>query len=115
MKKESKINDLLQKAREHGHFDMYYEWDIPKRYEFPVFKEQVGSSIFVYRLPMITEKYENKNVKYEKLVDDYQYEVGSCFGVGGLEKTKAIHGSGKRKILDSNMRGISRGYRRFKK
>ena len=114
MKKESKINDLLQKAREQGHFDMYYEWDIPKKYEFPVFKEQVGSSIFVYRLPMITEKYENKNAKNEKLVDDYQYEVGSCFG-GGLEKTKAIHGSGKRKILDSNMKGISRGYRGLRK
>ena len=114
MKKDSKINDLLQKAREHGHFDMYYEWDIPKRYDFPVFKEQVGSSIFVYRLPMITEKFENKNSKYEKLVDDYQYEVGACFG-GGLEKTKAIHGKGKKKILDSNMKGMSRAMRGFRK
>ena len=110
----SKINDLLQKAREQGHFDMYYEWDIPKTYSFPVFKEQVGSSIFVYRLPEVIEKYENKNAKNEKLVDDYQYEVGSCFG-GGLEKTKAIHGKGKRKILDSNMKGISRGYRGLRK
>ena len=114
MKKESKINDLLQKAREHGHFDMYYEWDIPKRYEFPVFKEQVGSSIFVYRLPMITEKYENKNAKYEKLVDDYQYESGSCFG-GGIEKTKSVHGKGKRKIFDSNMKGINKSFHKFKK
>ena len=111
----SKINDLLQKAREHGHFDMYYEWDIPKRYDFPVFKEQVGSSIFVYRLPMITEKFENKNSKYEKLVDDYQYEIGSNLGASSVEKTKAIHGRGKRKIFDSNMKGINRALRGFRK
>jgi len=47
VKKDSKINDLLEEARRQGAFDKYYEWDIPKKYRFPVFKEQIGSVIFV--------------------------------------------------------------------
>jgi len=115
MKKESKINDLLQKAREQGHFDMYYEWDIPKTYSFPVFKEQVGSSIFVYRLPEVIEKNDNKNATYEKLVDDYQSEVGTSLMASGLEKTKTFHGVGKRKIHNGNMKGITKMVKGFKK
>lgn len=66
----SKINDLIQSAREQGHFDSYKEWDIPKRYPFPVFKEQLGSTIFVYKLDSFKTKIEKEEV-YKKIVDDY--------------------------------------------
>jgi len=46
----SKINDLLSKAKSQGYFDSYREWDIPKQYPFPVYREQKGSLICVYRL-----------------------------------------------------------------
>ena len=70
MKKESKINDLLQKARDRGAIDTYQEWETPKRYPFPVFKEHVGSTILVYRLDDYTIKNEKKNVQLEKIVNE---------------------------------------------
>jgi hypothetical protein len=70
MKKDSKINDLLEEARRQGAFDKYYEWDIPKKYRFPVFKEQIGSVIFVYKLKEHTIKNEKKDVQLEKIVNE---------------------------------------------
>lgn len=105
-KKVSKINDLLSKAKSQGYFDSYREWDIPKQYPFPVYREQKGSLICVYRLDNYEEKFDNKNAKYEKIVDDYQAELGLGYGAFSYEKTMANNQSGKRKMHDPNMRGV---------
>ena len=68
MKKDSKINDLLQNLGEP--IDTYHEWELTKRYPFPVYRKQKGSLIEVYRIDEYKEEIE-KVEDYKKVADDY--------------------------------------------
>ena len=100
----SKINDLLENLGEP--VDTYREWEKPKKYPFPIYKKQTGSLIEVYRLDTHKQKFDNKNVENEKMIDDYQNETGGKFFFGSLELEKLVGGRGKRKMFDSKMKGI---------
>ena len=67
-KKDSKINDLLKNLGEP--IGKYHEWEIPKKYPFPVYRKQLGSLIKVYKLDSYKTKIEKEEV-YKKVADDY--------------------------------------------
>lgn len=64
----SKINDLLKELG--NPIDNYYEWDEVKKYPFPVYRKQIGSKIYVYKINSHVEKIDEVN-EHEKIVDDY--------------------------------------------
>lgn len=76
VKKDSKFNDLIQKAIEdETYIDSYYEWEsYDKNYSFPVYRLHVGSQIFVWKIPMIKEKYDKEEMKLEEMMREYIIE-----------------------------------------
>ncbi len=77
VKKDSKFNDLIQKAIEdETYIDSYYEWEsYDKNYNFPVYRLQVGSQIFVWKLPTIKEKHNIKDMQLEEMMREYTIEA----------------------------------------
>ena len=76
VKKDSKFNDLIQKAIEdETYIDSYYEWEsYDKNYSFPVYRLHIGSQIFVWKIPMIKEKYNKEEMKLEEMMREYIIE-----------------------------------------
>lgn len=66
-KKDSKINDLLENLGDP--IDKYKNWEVPKKYPFPVYRKLEGDLIHVYRLQEHVEKIEKD--KYKDMVDSY--------------------------------------------
>ena len=77
VKKDSRFNDLIQKAIEdETYIDSYYEWEsYDKNYNFPVYRLQVKSKIFVWKIPRIREKHDNNNMKLEEMMREYIIEA----------------------------------------
>ena len=77
VKKDSRFNDLIQKAiDDETYIDSYYEWEsYDKNYNFPVYRLQVKSKIFVWKIPMIKEKHDDKNMKLEEMMREYIIEA----------------------------------------
>ena len=76
VKKDSRFNDLIQKAiDDETYIDSYYEWEsYDKNYNFPVYRLQVKSKIFVWKIPMIKEKYDKEEMKLEEMMREYIIE-----------------------------------------
>lgn len=71
-KKDSKINDLINEVTKQDPIDTYNEWEnYTKRYNFPVYKLNLGGKILVWKLPTVKESYDKKQSKQDEMVDKF--------------------------------------------
>jgi len=72
MKKDSKINDLLNEVMKQDPIEVYPEWEnYTKKYNFPVYKLNLKGHIMVWKLPEIKEQHDKRESKNKEMVDSF--------------------------------------------